>query len=74
MGLLEDLFEKPKPRNHGTHSFLDDYSEEEKRRIKSDMKLYDLDDGEKEEVIEHGYDPMDFDEEDLDDDSYYNDD
>jgi hypothetical protein len=77
MGLFDDLFEKPttKQKKSGTHSFLDDLSENEKERIQKEMDIYNLDDWERDEVINSGYDPMDFEDDDFEDedDDYYND-
>jgi len=74
MGIYNDFFDKAKkePRKNGTYSFLEDM--DKKKRIEEEMDSVELEEWEKEEVRNGNFDPIDFEEEDLDEDSYHYDD
>ena len=62
-----NFFDNKKESTKSNNSNESNYSEEE-------MDLYNLDETQKEEIKNGKYDPWDFEEEDVDEDSYYSED
>ena len=75
MGLFDDLFGKDKKKSQnaqGLFSFLN--QEQDNNYSDKDLDDYGLNKNEKEEVKKGNQDPWNFEEEDLEDDDYYNED
>jgi len=71
------LFSKDKKKDQqsfGLFSFMNNNSNENDTYSDEELDEYGLNDDEKKLVKEDGYDPWNFDEEDLEEDDYYNDD
>ena len=75
MGLFDDLFGKDKKKSQnaqGLFSFMN--QEQDNNYSDKDLDDYGLNKNEKEEVKKGNQDPWNFEEEDLEDDDYYNED
>ena len=75
MGLFDDLFGKDKKKSQnaqGLFSFLN--QEQDNNYSDKELDDYGLNKNEKEEVKKGNQDPWNFEEEDLEDDDYYNED
>ena len=75
MGLFDDLFCKDKKKSQnaqGLFSFLN--QEQDNNYSDKELDNYGLNKNEKEEVKKGNQDPWNFEEEDLEDDDYYNED
>ncbi|MBQ9024177.1 MAG: hypothetical protein IJ105_03030 [Bacilli bacterium] len=78
MGLFNDLFGNDKKKSQqafGLFSFLEDQKEEnESDYTEEELDSYGLEEWQKEEVKKGNADPWSFEEEDLEDDDFYNED
>lgn len=75
MGLFDDLFGKDKKKSQnaqGLFSFMN--QEQDNNYSDKELDNYGLNKNEKEEVKKGNQDPWNFEEEDLEDDDYYNED
>lgn len=71
------LFDKDKKKDGqklGLFHFMNDNIEDQDNYTDEELDEYGLDDAEKEHIKKDGYDPWNFDEEELEDDDYYNED
>ena len=78
MGLFDDLFGNDKKKSQqafGLFSFMNEQQEKNNSEYTDEeLDAYGLEDWQKEEVKKGNYDPWNFEEEDLEEDDYYNED
>ena len=77
MGLFKDLFGNDKKKSQqaaGLLSFMDQEQKNDSNYTDEELNDYGLSDDEMKHVKNEDYDPWNFDEEDLEDDDYYNED
>ena len=78
MGLFDDLFGNDKKKSQqafGLFSFMNEQQDENNSEYTDEeFDAYGLEDWQKEEVKKGNYDPWNFEEEDLEEDDYYNED